>query len=72
MHEALLDLDLPSPPADIKMKVGRRFRKTALTAGRIQETELGVTSHDVTAPGQTLSFKTGPSRLLKAISTTFV
>jgi hypothetical protein len=27
MHEALLDLDLPSPPADIKMKVGRRFRK---------------------------------------------
>ena len=66
MHEALLDLDLPSPPADIKMKVGRRFRKTAT------EAKLGVTSHGVNAPEQTQSFQIGPSSLLRVISTTFV
>lgn len=27
MHEALLDLDLPSEPTDIKMKAGKRFRR---------------------------------------------
>ena len=66
MHEALLDLDLPSPPADIKMKVGRRFRKTAT------DSKLGVTSQVVIAPEQTHSFKIEPSSLLRKVPTAFV